>query len=271
MSKHGTKLIYGTAWKEERTAELVEKAVLLGFRAIDTACQPKHYNERGVGEALIRLNRRGIDRRDLFVQTKFTPLSGHDHRVPYDSKAPLREQVFQSFATSQHNLGTSYVDSLVLHSPLQEYSELIDVWRSMEEICRSGGAKVIGISNCYDVRLLQRLFADSLIKPAIVQNRFYSTTRHDCDLRKFCKENDIRYQSFWTLTANPELLRSPSTLALAREHKKTPAQVLFRYLTLNGVDPLTGTTSEQHMREDLDIFTFTLSPDEQHSIARLLD
>lgn len=66
-------LIYGTAWKKERTADLVEQAIMYGFRGIDTACQPKHYDESLVGEALRRVRNQGITREDLFVQTKFTP------------------------------------------------------------------------------------------------------------------------------------------------------------------------------------------------------
>lgn len=78
------RIIYGTAWKKDRTADLVEKAILAGFRGIDTACQPKHYNEPLVGAALQRLKDHGIKREVLFLQTKFTPLSGQDPKqVPY--------------------------------------------------------------------------------------------------------------------------------------------------------------------------------------------
>ncbi|MEJ2468256.1 MAG: aldo/keto reductase, partial [Campylobacterales bacterium] len=105
------KLIYGTAWKKERTAELVKAALHCGFRGIDTACQPKHYREAGVGEALEAAAAEGIARDALFVQTKFTPLEGQDPAaVPYDKNAPLERQVEQSFKTSQANLRSDYVD-----------------------------------------------------------------------------------------------------------------------------------------------------------------
>ena len=94
-------ILYGTAWKKDRTKELVLLALQAGYRAIDTACQPKHYNEAGVGEA-VQLS--GIPRADIFLQTKYTPLAGQDpQRVPYDPKAPLEEQVKQSVATSLRN------------------------------------------------------------------------------------------------------------------------------------------------------------------------
>src|ERR1700756_696955 len=97
------RILYGTAWKKEGTESLVRTAILQGYRGIDTACQPKHYNESGVGTAVSAfLEEEGSDgtfaRQDLYLQTKFTPLSGQDPaRVPYDPNAPPGEQVRQSF------------------------------------------------------------------------------------------------------------------------------------------------------------------------------
>src|SRR5881394_1711749 len=93
--------LYGTAWKEERTSALVEMAIRAGFRAIDTANQRKHYNEEGVGEGLAAAYRAGIVRReDLWLQTKFTYLSGQDDRLPYDADARPSAQVEQSLRSS---------------------------------------------------------------------------------------------------------------------------------------------------------------------------
>src|SRR5687767_3029990 len=108
------RIIYGTAWKKERTAELVTKALQAGFRGIDTACQPKHYDEAGVGEGIAPCLNNGLTRADLYLQTKFTPVDGQDpKRIPYDPKATLAEQVAQSFQTSLRNLRTDYLDCLV--------------------------------------------------------------------------------------------------------------------------------------------------------------
>src|SRR5438552_4095216 len=90
-------LMYGTAWKEDSTRELVLKALNAGFRAIDTANQRKHYFEAAVGEAL---HTSGVERDELFLQTKFTYQRGQDHRLPYDPKAALANQVQQSFVSS---------------------------------------------------------------------------------------------------------------------------------------------------------------------------
>ena len=265
-------IIYGTAWKKERTADLVVKAVEAGFRGIDTACQPKHYDEALVGAGLKRLEEQGVKRSSLFVQTKFTPLAGQDpSHVPYDREAPIELQAAQSFETSKKNLQTEYVDALMLHSPLAPHSVLMKVWNSMEGIQKAGGAQHLGISNCYDTEILQSLHADAEVKPAIVQNRFYRETGYDKELRRWCSDHSVIYQSFWTLTANPHILVSNTVQAIRAKHNKTAPQIFFRYLIQTGVAPLTGTTSEHHMREDLDIFDFELSSEDVEDISLLLN
>jgi len=264
------KLLYGTAWKKDRTAALVVQAVRCGFRSIDTACQPKHYNEKGVGEALQVLRENdGIARDQLYVQTKFTPISGHDNRVPYDPGAPVAEQVRQSLQVSLRNLQTTYLDALILHSPFSDIRDTIEAWHSMEQFVPTGVVRSLGISNCYDLRTLEQLCKHATVQPSIVQNRFYADTGYDVELRRWCRLHRIRYQSFWTLTANPQILSSPEVLQFSSKYGKTPPQVLFRYLTLRGVDPLTGTTSIEHMKEDLDIFSFHLSEQDLGTLDRL--
>ncbi len=106
------------------------------------------------------------------------------------------------------------------------------------------------------------------IKPAVIQNRFYADTNYDSDIRAYCDQQQIVYQSFWTLSANARLLAHKAITGPAATHKRTPAQILFRYLTQIGVVPLTGTKSEAHMREDLSIFDFELSHAECNAIDR---
>lgn len=265
------KLIYGTAWKKERTRALVETAVRTGFRGIDTACQPRHYHEAGVGEALQALASEGIARDALFIQTKFTPADGQDpDDTPYDRNAPLERQVEQSFRTSQANLRTDYVDSYVLHSPLFPFARLLKVWRAMEKIAASGGARQLGISNCYDLGTLKRLFEEAEIKPAVLQNRFYADTGYDVKLRAFCDDRNIRYQSFWSLTANPHLLGSEPVVRTAMKRRLSPPQIFYAYLMAKGIVPLDGTTSPEHMQEDLSVFDIGLEPAEIAAIDRLI-
>jgi len=266
------RIIYGTAWKKDRTGDLVVKAIQTGFRGIDTACQPKHYNEALVGTALQRLKSHGIEREELFLQTKFTPLSGQDPRqMPSDMNATVEFQVAQSFEASKKNLQTEYVDSLVLHSPMAPHALLMKAWNAMEKIQKTGGARQLGISNCYDPEVFRSLYADANVKPAVVQNRFYQETGYDTNLRHWCSNHGVIYQSFWTLTANPQILASNTVRSIAQKYKKTEAQIFFRYLSQSGIVPLTGTSSEQHMREDLSIFDFELFFEDLKNVGLLLN
>lgn len=160
--------LYGTAWKEQQTTELVVRAVRKGFRGIDTACQPKHYQEDLVGKALARLAEEDqLPREQLWVQTKFTPLRGQDpQRVPYDKQAPLAKQVEQSIERSLQNLGTTYIDSLVMHSPMPSLEENLEVWQVFEEALEAGKVRQLGISNCYDPKVFKLIY-DSVrtVKP----------------------------------------------------------------------------------------------------------
>lgn len=247
-------MLYGTAWKKEATTELVVLAVRSGFRGIDTACQPKHYREDLVGAALERLAfEHGIPRECLWLQTKFTPIRGQDpQNIPYDKSAPLRVQVEQSIARSLENLGTGYIDSLVLHSPLPTLDATLEAWGVFERAVDDGRVRQLGISNCYDAKFFVALYDSARIKPAVLQNRFYADSGYDVELRRFCLENGIAYQTFWTLTANPKLLRSEPVRDAASRLRATPPQVLFRWLIQAGHQPLTGTRSPDHMRQDLE-------------------
>ena len=174
------RLIYGTAWKETRvgrgaTARLVAEAVRAGFAGIDTACQPKHYHEPGVGGALKQLFSEGVAREKLFIQTKFSRNQDLE-TVPYSVTASIQAQVAESVgefghecsdfdrippvgtqtillrlvqclsAVSLANLGVEYVDSLVLHSPYPAHSDTMKAWRAMETAAEAGYARQLGIS-----------------------------------------------------------------------------------------------------------------------------
>lgn len=256
--------IYGTAWKKAATAELTRTAVRAGFRAIDTANQPRHYQEPLVGEALETLEAEGIPRDSLFVQTKFTPLDGHDNRVPYDPRADLKTQVHQSFESSLRNLKTDFVDSYLLHGPYS-FAGLgkadLEVWSAIEEIYESGRAGAIGVSN-FNAGQLATLFEKAAVKPMAVQNRCFANRGWDGEVRQICRAHGIMYQAFSLLTANPSVLRHPEVVSIAGRLGVRPEQVIFRFAMQAGMVPLTGTTSERHMREDLQVYGIELAPDE---------
>lgn len=260
-------IIYGTAWKKDATTALVNSALAAGYRAVDTANQKKHYSEALAGEA-IRAS--GVPRGDLFLQSKYTFPNGQDHRMPYDPGAPAAEQVRASFAGSLANLGTDYLDCYLLHGP--SGAGILDdddweAWGAMEELRLSEKARALGISNV-GLGQLRELEA-AKIRPAFVQNRCYAQRGWDRDVREYCLANKIVYEGFSLLTANPHVVGHPKTAAIATRLNATPAQVVFRFAVSLGILPLTGTTDEAHMRDDLAALTLELSSSDLDALRAL--
>jgi len=246
------KLIYGTAWKKERTATLVVQAVLHGFKAIDSAGQPKHYQEHLVGEALDTLYQsHGIKREDIFVQTKYTSIDGQDTSkpLPYNPTESVTNQVRESFASSLKNLRTDYVDSYILHSPLRTPALTLEAWKVLMDLQDEGKVHKIGVSNCYDVRVLRYIIDYGGRMIDVVQNRWFEGNGWDSDVLQFCKSNGIYYESFWTLSGSPNLLQGPAIQEIVRRTSCTPAQALFSVARAMGVTPLSGTKNEEHMTD----------------------
>ena len=190
-------LKYGTAWKKEETAKLVQKAINAGFYHIDTACQPRHYREDLVGVGWrAAANELNLKREDLWLQTKFSGIAAHDpSNIPYDVQSPLEERVRQSLAKSLLNLQTQYIDSWLMHGPENNWDDHFKVWRTMEEAVDEGKVRQIGLSNFYRLEDVVWAYDNARIKPAVIQNRFYKDSGHDVKIRAFCKEKDIEYQS----------------------------------------------------------------------------
>jgi diketogulonate reductase-like aldo/keto reductase len=263
--------MYGTAWKKEATTQLVQLAVASGFRAIDTANQLIHYQEALVGEALQALAKQGIARNTLFLQTKFTPLNGQDHRTPYDASADLATQVTQSFESSLAHLHTDYVDSYVLHGPYSRRglgAADREVWAAMEGLYRSGKTKMIGISNVTAEQVAQ-LCTQATVKPMVVQNRCYAALGWDQEVREICRTHGVIYQGFSLLTANRDVWTDPEVRAIAQRAGTGVAQVIFRFAMQIGMLPLTGTTNAQHMKEDLEAEQLILSPEDIRRIETI--
>jgi diketogulonate reductase-like aldo/keto reductase len=256
--------LYGTAWKEDRTAALTELAIRAGFRGIDTANQRRHYHETAVGEGLAAAYRTGVvTRANLFLQTKFTYQRGQDHRLPYDPSASLAEQVAQSLDSSLVHLATDHVDSFVLHGPSSGYDWTdadAEVWEAMRKERDAGRTRLLGVSNVSLPHLEQMESARSEL-PAFVQNRCFARVGWDREVRSFCSQRKIIYQGFSLLTANPEVVQHPPLTALAKEMNATTPQLVFSFARAVGILPLTGTSSADHMKEDLASLAITLPPD----------
>lgn len=265
-------ILYGTAWKENNTERLVTEALRLGFKGIDTANQRKHYFEEGVGLAVQKFLKSSQKiRTDIFLQTKFTSIQGQDSRLPYDEFDSLTNQVRQSFASSLAHLQTDYIDSYILHGPTLSRGIIdadLEIWQAMEALVHEGKVNFLGISNV-NLQQLEELYSKASIKPSFIQNRCFTITQWDQDVRWFCKKHNIIYQGFSLLTANQSCLLNPYMDSLAAKYAKTIAQLTFRFALHIGILPLTGTTNLQHMRDDLGINDFELLADEINRIENI--
>jgi diketogulonate reductase-like aldo/keto reductase len=265
---------YGTAWKEDQTERLTTLALASGFLAIDTANQRRHYYEVGVGKAVHQaLSENRLQRSSLFLQSKFTFASSQDHRLPYEIDADFTNQVRQSFQSSLEHLGTSYLDSYLLHGP---YSRDVlteadfEVWRAMEKLQQAGSVRLLGVSNV-TVEQLRQLIESAEIIPAFVQNRCYANTKWDLEIRELCLRHDIRYQGFSLLTANSNFLKHPEVIKISNRCQCTPAQIIFRFAVQSGMIALTGTSNQRHMLDDLAVCDIELFNSEMALIENIAD
>ena len=264
-------IMFGTAWKKERTGELVEQALRLGFRAVDTANQPKHYYEAGVGEA-IEAMRGELSRDDLFLQTKFTPVEAQDPvELPYDGAAPIEVQVAQSVNGSLRHLRTHWVDSLLLHAPLSTHEGTMRAWAAMEREVDAGRVRSLGVSNVPDVGTLARIVAGARVKPRWLQNALWDRSQYDGPLRAFCVAANMGYQAYRLVASNQLAIRSSVMQQLAMTHQLSAEGAWFASVQSVGAVPLTGSTSETHLRVALGGVATHLSAAETIEVQRALD
>jgi diketogulonate reductase-like aldo/keto reductase len=264
--------IYGTAWKEEDTRALTEQAIDAGFRAIDTANQPRHYNEEGVGEAIsAAMSEDLVGRDELFLQTKFTYPEGQGDKLPYNPDLPTDEQVRASFQSSLDHLGVNEIETYLLHGP-KTRDGLVEAdriaWQQMEELRSEGRVQHLGVSNVTPKQLNE--FVDLADQPIrFCQNRCFARATWDRHVRDICKENDITYQGFSLLTANGTALNAPDVREIAERRDKTVPQMIFRFAMDVGMIPLTGTTSREHLKQDLQCLDFELTDSEVDTIEKI--
>lgn len=267
-------MLYGTAWKKEQTTDLVFQALKAGFRGIDTACQPKHYQEHLVGDALRAFfTQMDLRREDVWIQTKFTSTGGQDpNNIPYNPNNSVEAQVQESIGVSLKNLKIDTIDSLLLHSPLKTTQLTLVAWSVMEAAVQDGRVKCLGISNIYDLEELQLIYEKANVKPSVVQNRFYDKTNFDRGIRKFCLSKGIVYQTFWTLSANPHVLRHRDFEAMASKYGLTPAQLLYKFVRDSGHQPLSGCKNARHVAEAVAVgaLAFALTKEEMTKIEDML-
>ena len=228
--------------------EAVVQAIQSGYRLIDTAAA--YGNEEAVGRAIRRC---GVPRENLFITTKLW--------IPDISY----EGAKRGFALALEKLGLDYLDLYVIHQP---YHDVFGAWRAMEELFTEGRARAIGVDNFTQDHLADFLFWNK-VKPAVNLlecNPFFQRE----DERTYLKTQEIQMQAWSPLSAGQnDLFHNEILCKIGVAHGKSAAQVVLRWLTQRGIVPLVKSSNSQRMKENLDIFDFTLSENEMQQIATL--
>ncbi|MGV9928531.1 aldo/keto reductase [Nocardia rhamnosiphila] len=233
------KLGLGTWFIDDgKAADAVTEAVAIGYRNIDTA--QAYGNERGVGEG-IRAS--GIPRDELFVSTKVAAEIKN-----YDGAAAA---IDGSLAT----LGLDHIDLMLIHSPQPwddfrggDYAEgNRDTWRALEDACRAGKLRSIGVSN-FEQRDLDNILSTCTVAPQVNQLLVHAGNT-PAELIDYCRNKEILVQAYSPI-AHGEILKNPDVRALAERYGVTVPQLCIRYTLQLGTVSLPKTANPEHMRSN---------------------
>lgn len=228
--------------------EAVVQAIQAGYRLIDTAAA--YENEEAVGRAIKRC---GISREDLFITTKLWITD-----TSY-------EKAKEGFYRSLKRLGLDYIDLYLIHQP---YNDYYGAWRALEELYEEGKIRAIGVDNFTQDRLADFIFFNK-IKPAINMiecNVFFQRE----DERQYLNQQNIVMQAWSPLAAGQgNLFTNPLLCEIAEAHNKSVAQIILRWIVQRGIVPVVKSSNPTRMKENLDIFDFTLTENEMKKIATL--
>lgn len=246
------------------TPGLVAMALGAGYRHFDTAAM--YRNETGVARGISSLSGSdggsggsgesapGTSREDVFITTKvWNEDQGYD--------ATLR-----AFDTSMVNLGLDYIDMYLIHWPCARRGLFTETYRAMETLYREGKVRAIGVCN-FQPAHLDRLLQTAEVVPAVNQIELHPWLQQD-ELREKHHGMGILTEA-WSPLGRGHVLLDPVVLACASEHGKTPAQVILRWHIQLGNIAIPKASSEDRIRENLDIFNFELSPRDMAALAGL--
>jgi len=230
----------------EDTRRLVSDAIDLGYEAIDTATF--YRNEAEVGEAIRDSGARP------FVTTKlWNDCQGYD-------------QALRAFDASYKALGLDAIDLYLIHWPKPALNLYVETWKALIRLRDEGRVKTIGVSN-FTMTHLERIIHDTGVVPAVNQIELHPYFQQ-VELRAYHDESNIVTTS-WSPLGRGGVLADPVIAAIARKHNKTPAQAIIRWHVENGLTVIPKSSSRKRQAENLDIFGFSLDPDDMQAIARL--
>jgi 2,5-diketo-D-gluconate reductase A len=235
----------------EQTAETVTKALEVGYRHIDTA--EMYRNEAGVGEAI---GASGLDRDELFVTSK---LNNGYHR-PDDAR--------RAFDETMGRLGLDQIDLFLIHWPLPTLydGDYVSTWRTLAEFVEDGRARSIGVSN-FQPAHLDRVIAETGVVPQVNQIEVHPYFANE-EARAAAIRHGVEVEA-WSPIAQGKVLDDDVIGKIAAAHGKTPSQVTLRWHVERGDIVFPKSMREERMRENFDIFDFSLSVDEVAAISAL--
>ena len=244
----------------DQTLTAVEAALRSGYRLIDTAAA--YMNEEQVGEAI---RRSGLARSDVFVTTKLW-ISDYGH-----------DRALHGFERSVRKLRLDYVDLYLLHQPVPtEFDDTVAAYRAAEQLLASKRVRAIGVSN-FSANHIDALMGAATVTPAVnqVEVHPYFAQR---ELRAEHARRGIVTQAWSPIgginryrpaEGREDPFSHPTVRRLAEKHGKTPAQVLLRWHIENGVSPIPKSVRAERIAENIDIFDFTLTPEDVAAIDAL--
>lgn len=229
----------------------VAHALDAGYRLIDTA--ENYRNEEGIGEGI---GSTSVPREELFITSKF---NAEWHSL---------QGVQDAWENSCTRLGVDYLDLFLIHWPNPKEGNYVQAWEGLVKLLKRGRVRAIGTSN-FTVNQLQELIDATGVVPDVNQIQHSPLWIDDARLA-FHAEHGILTEAWAPLGRGKHgLLESEPILKAAATHKVTPAQVALRWQMERGVIPIPKTSNPERMAENLDIFTFNLTPDEVLAIDGL--
>jgi 2,5-diketo-D-gluconate reductase A len=231
----------------EEAAKVVGTAISTGYRSIDTAAI--YGNEIGVGKAIAASP---VQRTQLFITTK---LWNDQHT---NARSALNE--------SLSRLGLDHVDLYLIHWPKPRQNAYVEAWKALVKLKEEGRAKSVGVSN-FTVSHLKRIIDATGVAPSVNQVELHPRFQQK-ELAAYHTEHGIITES-WSPLGQGTLLENPTLKALAQKHGRTPAQVVIRWHLDRGYIVIPKSVTPTRIRENFDVFDFSLDADDLAKIAAL--
>lgn len=242
-------------WKildRNKVSFLINKAFEEGYRLFDTAAA--YSNESSIGRVIDAMADR---RRDVFLSDKvWNTYRGYD-------------KVREACKRSLKKLKTDYMDLYLIHWPASvklydNWAEInADTWRGMESLYEDGAVRAIGVCN-FEIHHLEELRKTARILPMINQFEFHPGLRQE-ELIVYCRSHEIVMEASSPL-GNGQVLNHPILGRIAEKHEKTAAQICLRYALEQGLVVIPKTEHEERLKENMDVFDFSLSKEEIKTI-----